>query len=82
MKQWKVITENGEAARRLRREAELSPSWRGCSRPGGCPPAEEAQAFLQGEDRFSPFSFAGMAEAAERIHRALDDFEDRHLRRL
>lgn len=75
MKQWKVITENGEAARRLRREAELSPVLARLLVARGLSSAEEAQAFLQGEDRFSPFSFAGMAEAAERIHRALDDFE-------
>lgn len=75
MKQWKVITENGEAARRLRREAELSPVLARLLAARGLSSAEEAQAFLQGGDRFSPFSFAGMAEAAERIHRALDDFE-------
>lgn len=75
MKQWKVISENEEAVRRLRREAELSPVLARLLAARGLTSASEAQAFLQGKNSFSPFSFAGMTEAVERIHRAVDDFE-------
>ncbi len=75
MKQWKVTAENTEAVRRLRREAELSPVMARLLAARGLVSAEEAQSFLQGESRFSPLSFAGMEQAVERIHRAVDEFE-------
>ena len=74
MKQWKVTAENTEAVRRLRREAELSPVMARLLAARGLVSAEEAQSFLQGESRFSPLSFAGMEQAVERIHRAVDEF--------
>ena len=75
MKQWKTKAENSQAEQRLRQEAGASPVLARLLAARGFTGAEEAQAFLQGTGAFSPFSFAGMREAAERILSAVDSFE-------
>ena len=75
MKQWKTKAENSQAEQRLRQEAGVSPVLARLLAARGFTGAEEAQAFLQGTGAFSPFSFAAMQEAAERILSAVDSFE-------
>ena len=75
MKQWKTKAENSQAEQRLRQEAGVSPVLARLLAARGFTGAEEAQAFLQGTGAFSPFSFAGVQEAAERILSAVDSFE-------
>ena len=75
MKQWRVRAAHEAAARRLQQEMEIAPAFARLLAARGFDSAAAAQSFLSEETEFAPLRFAGMREAVERIHRALDDFE-------
>ena len=75
MKKWMVNQGREAAAQSLSREAGISPAFARLLAARGFSDAASVQAFLNGEQEFNPFDYAGMREAVERIERAVEEFE-------